>query len=74
MNNSSTMIKIKTNVGKNCMIPISAICSITADSFSSRLVIELINGNRIEAKYTLDEFLDKVKDYATIIDLIGDAK
>lgn len=74
MNNNNTMIKIKTNVNKDCVIPISSICSITADSFSSRLIIELVNGNRIEAKYTLDEFLDKVKDYACIVDLIGDVK
>lgn len=70
MNEKPKFIKINANGNKPCVIPISAICCITDDSFSSRLTIVLTNGHKVECKYTLDDFLDKVKDDVDIVDLI----
>lgn len=72
MSDKPKFIKINANGNKPTVIPVSAICCITEDSFSSRLTFELMNGNRIESKYTLADFLKHVQNYADIIDLIAD--
>ena len=72
MSDKSKFIKINANGNKPTIIPVSAICCITEDSFSSRLTFELMNGNRVEAKYALADFLKHVQNHADIIDLIAD--
>ena len=68
MSEKPKFIKINANGNKPCVIPISAICCITDDSFSSRLTIVLTNGHKVEC--TLHDFLEKVKDDVDIVDLI----